>query len=254
VVARIGILALGTALFVAAVIAYPGTIDWSRTWEWRSQLFDGLRLTALVSSAALLLALLFGTGAGLARVSRSVVLEEASAAYVQLVRGTPFLVQIYIWYFCVSYALRLQDLGGSDNAIYVGIVGLGAFGGAYVTEIVRAGVEGVDRGQWEAARSLGLSHGQTLRHVVLPQAFRVMIPPLTGEAVSLVKESSLLSVISVAELTYHAKNMRAATFESFASLIPLAILYLCLTLPLTLLTQRLERRLAGPSRMPVAEL
>jgi polar amino acid transport system permease protein len=90
--------------------------------------------------------------------------------------------------------------------------------------------------------------------VVLPQAFRVMIPPLTGEAVSLVKESSLLSVISVAELTYHAKNMRAATFESFASLIPLAILYLCLTLPLTLLTQRLERRLAGPSRMPVAEL
>lgn len=252
--ARAGIFAAGVALLATGLALYPGTTDWSRTWEWRTQLLDGLELTTLVSAAALLLALFLGTLAGLSRVSRSVVLQEAAAAYVQVVRGTPFLVQIYIWYFCVSYALRMQDLGGAHNAIFVGVAGLGAFGGAYVTEIVRAGVEGVDRGQWEAARSLGLSHRQTLRHVVLPQAFRAMIPPLTGEAVSLVKESSLLSVISVAELTYHAKNMRAATFESFASLLPLAILYLCLTLPLTLLTQRLERRLSGPARMPVAEL
>ena len=92
-------------------------------------------------------------------------------------------MQIYLWYFCLAYVLRIQNLGGEHNAIVLGILGLGAFGAAYVAEIVRAGVQAVDRGQWEAARSLGLSHAQTLRHVILPQAFRTMIPPLTGEAV-----------------------------------------------------------------------
>ena len=168
--------------------------------------------------------------------------------YVQLIRGTPFLVQIYIWNFCIA------RLVGLEAAAVIGVLGLGTFAGAYITEIVRAGVESIDRGQWEAARSLGLSHRRTLSLVILPQAVRRMIPPLTGEAISLIKESSLLSIIGVAELTYQAGNMRAMTFDAFASLIPLAALYLCLTMPLSLLTLRLERRFAPPESLPVAEL
>ena len=123
-----------------------------------------------------------------------------------------------------------------------------------MAEIVRAGVESVDRGQWEAARSLGLSHRQTLFRIVLPQSLRRMVPPLTGEAVSLVKESSLLSVITVAEATYHAKALSAASGDTFAAFLPLAGLYLLVTLPLAWLTRRLEHRLAPPPALPVARL
>ena len=252
--ARCTAIAAVAALFAIGIAVYPGRVNWGVVWTGRARLLEGLGLTLVTSAGALVLAVAIGTLGGLARVARSVFVREAAAVYVQLVRGTPFLVQIYVAYFCVAYALRMQRFGGEHNATLVGIVGLGVFGGAYVTEIVRAGVEGVDRGQWEAARSLGLSHAQTLRHVVLPQAFRTMIPPLTGEAVSLIKESSLLSLIGVAELSHQAREMRAQTLEGFASLVPLAILYLCLTLPLTLLAQYLETRLAGPRPLSVAEL
>src|SRR6185436_578938 len=138
--------------------------------------------------------------------------------------------------------------------LLVGTVGLGLFSGGYVAEIVRAGVESIDRGQLEASRSLGLSHRHTLFRVVLPQAVRRMIPPLTGETVSLVKESSLLSVIGVAEMTYHAKSLSSDVGDTFAAYLPLAALYLVVTLPLSWVTRRLERRLGPPAPLPVARL
>jgi polar amino acid transport system permease protein len=161
-------------------------------------------------------------------------------------------VQLYVLYFCISHQLPPGFLGNAE-ALVVGVVGLGLFCGAYVAEIVRAGVESIDRGQWEAARSLGLSHSQALFRVVLPQAVRRMIPPLTGEAVSLVKESSLLSVIGVMEMTYHAKGL-ASGGDTFAAYVPLAGLYLLVTLPLSWITRSLERRLAPPVPLPVARL
>jgi polar amino acid transport system permease protein len=239
---------------VWAVSRAPAEIRWEKAWIRRSDFLDGLLMTAVISSGALVLGLALGAIAGLARVSSSPALDQAAFTYVELVRGTPFLVQLYVLYWCVAPSANLRGLFGSGEALVVGIVGLGLFAGAYVAEIVRAGVESIDRGQWEAARSLGLSHGQTLRRVVLPQALRRMIPPLTGEAVSLVKESSLLSVIGVAEMTFHAKNLAAATFETFAAYLPLAALYLCVTLPLSWLTRRLERKLGPPAPLPVARL
>ncbi len=243
------------ALLVAGLLAAaPGEIRWSLVWARRGLFLDGLRLTALISAGALLLGLALGAAAGLARVSASVALDQVARTYVELVRGTPFLVQLYVWYWCIARVLHLNQAFGTHEAAVVGTVGLGVFAGAYVAEIVRGAVESIERGQWEAARSLGLSHARTLRHVILPQCARRLLPPLTGEAVSLVKESSLLSILGVAEITYHAKNLQAHEYETWAAFVALAALYLTVTLPLTLLARRLERRLAGPQPMPVTRL
>lgn len=252
---RIAVVLAFAAAIAGAVLAAPGThLRWDAVGERGGLFARGLATTVLISAGALVLGLALGTLAGLARVSRSAVLDQAALTYVEVIRGTPFLVQLYVVYFCVARAVRLHDAAGDAEPVLVGIAGLGVFAGAYVAEIVRAGVESIERGQWEAARSLGLSHRQTLRHVVLPQAVRRMIPPLTGEAVSLVKESSLLSVIGVAELTFHAKNTAAATFDTFAPYLSLAALYLCVTLPLAWMSRRLERRLSPPASLPVARL
>ncbi len=242
------------AVFVAILAALPGEIRWHLIWERRALFAQGLGLTVVISTGALAIGLVLGTAAALARVSRSVALHQLATTYVEIVRGTPFLVQLYIWYFGVATVLRLNTVFGTREAAVIGAVGLGVFAGSYVAEIVRAAVESVERGQWEAARSLGLSHAQTIRHVILPQCVQRMLPPLTGEAVSLVKESSLLSIIAVAELTYHAKNLQAHTYETWASFLTLAALYLCITLPLSFLTRRMERRLAGPQPLPVSRL
>lgn len=248
------------AVFIACVgvaIAFaPGEIRWERAWEWRASFVRGLGTTITLSAGALALAFALGGLAGIARASASPALDHAALTYVEIVRGTPFLVQLYVGYFCVARMVRVHDwVGDAETAKWlVGTAGLGVFGGAYVAEIVRAAVESIDRGQWEAARSLGLSHAQALRHVILPQCLRRMMPPLTGEAVSLVKESSLLSVIGVAEATYHAKSLQSAHFATFEAFLPLAALYLAVTLPLSWLSRALERRLQPPPPLPVARL
>ena len=150
---------------------------------------------------------------------------------------SPLLIQIYIFYFCLAAAIYY------DNAVVIGIVALGAFSGAYITEIVRGGIESIDRGQMEAALSIGLNRRQALRHVIFPQAFRRMIPPITGQFVSLIKDSSLLSVISVRELTKASEIVNATTYKTFEAYLPLAVIYLLITYPLTHLTQRLEQKL-----------
>lgn len=249
---RLAVVAAFAALIAGAVLLAPAEIHWERAWEFRGSFAKGVAMTAVISLGALVLGLVFGGAAGLARSSSSPALDQAAFTYVELVRGTPFLVQLYVLYFCVSHQLP-PDLLGQAEGIVVGIVGLGLFCGGYVAEIVRAAVESVDRGQWEAARSLGLSHSQTLFRVILPQSVRRMIPPLTGEAVSLVKESSLLSVIGVGEMTYYAKSI-AAKGDTFAAYLPLAALYLLVTLPLSWLTRRLERRLGPPAQLPAARL
>lgn len=251
---RAAVVTAFVALIVLAVRAAPAEIHWRSALARWDVFAWGLARTAAISAGALALGLVLGAFAGVARVSRSVALDQAALTYVELVRGTPFLVQLYILYWCVAPTVGLTRLFGDAEQVAVGILGLGVFAGAYIAEIVRAGVESIERGQWEAARSLGLSHAQALRHVIVPQAARRMIPPLTGEAVSLVKESSLLSAISVAEVTRAALDLGGKELDYFAAYLPLAALYLCVTLPLSWLTRRLERRLAPPPALPVARL
>jgi polar amino acid transport system permease protein len=211
--------------------------NWRVTWEYRRLYLNGFYYTVGISAGAICMGLVLGIAGGFARISNNVIGREFARLYVVFFRGTPLLIQIYIFYFCLAAAIYY------DNAVVIGIVALGTFSGAYITEIVRGGIESIDRGQMEAALSIGLSRRQALRHVIFPQAFRRMIPPITGQFVSLIKDSSLLSVISVRELTKASEIVNATTYKTFEAYLPLALIYLLLTYPLSHLTQRLERKL-----------
>lgn len=217
--------------------------DWGAVWAYRELFARGLVTTVAVSAAAMVLGLALGLASGLASVSRGVWLSELAALYVGAFRGTPLLVQILVFYFCVGVVVRL------DSPYVIGAVTLAFFSGAYISEMVRAGIESVDRGQWEAAAGTGLSRSLTLRHVILPQALRRIVPPVTGQFVSLIKDSSLLSVIAVRELTKASEVVNATTYRTFEAYLPLAGLYLLLTWPLARLTRRLERGIQSGSQI-----
>ncbi|MHC4578843.1 MAG: amino acid ABC transporter permease [Planctomycetota bacterium] len=206
----------------------------------------GLGMTLAATAVAFLTGLVCGVFVALARLARNLVLRHLGDLYVEIIRGTPFLVQVTIAYFGIA------PLIGVDNKFFVGTVALGIFAAAYMGEIFRAGIESIERGQFEAARSLGLSRAQTLRYIVFPQAFKRMIPPLTGELIALTKESSLLFFIGVMELMARGRQVGADTYRQFESFVVVAAIYLTITIPLSLLARRLERKLGKSVRTGVA--
>jgi len=216
--------------------------NWRIVWEYRRLYLYGLYYTLAISTGAICLGYVLGLAGGIARISGNAFAKEAARLYVIFFRGTPLLIQIYIFYFCLAAAI------GYDNAVVIGVLALAAFSGAYIAEIVRAGIESIDRGQSEAALSTGLTGWQTLRYVIFPQAFRRIIPPVTGQFVSLIKDSSLLSVISVRELTKASEVVNATTYKTFEAYLPLALMYLLLTYPLSYLAQALETKLRKSDR------
>jgi len=201
--------------------------------------------TLLATVVAYGIGLAIGLVVALARISRPLPVRHLGDLYVELVRGTPFLVLLLIAVFCI------RPLIGNPDRFWTGTVALGLFAAAYIGEIFRAGIESVERGQFEAARSLGLSRNRTMRHVIFPQAFKRMIPPLTGELIALTKESSLLYAIGVIELTYVAEQVGLKTTGGFEAYLVAAALYLAITIPLSLLARRLERRLGRTARSGV---
>ncbi|HDS1818350.1 TPA: amino acid ABC transporter permease [Pseudomonas putida] len=197
----------------------------------------GLWTTLWLSVVSGALGLVIGLFAGLCRLSNNPTLRDLSSVYVELVRGTPLLVQIFIFYFFIGTVLNL-------SREFAGVAALALFTGAYVAEIVRAGVQSIAKGQNEAARSLGLNAGQSMRHVILPQAFKRVLPPLAGQFISLVKDTSLVSVIAITELTKSGREAITTSFSTFEIWFCVAGLYLLINLPLSHLASRLERRLA----------
>lgn len=240
---RVAVRLLLGALVVATLALLLGTLEypwnWRVPWQYRSLFVKGFVYTLWISLGAIAMGFVIGVAGGLARVSNNEILRALASYYVELFRGTPLLVQIYIFYFCLATAVRY------DNPLVIGMVTLAFFSGAYITEMVRAGIESIDPGQIEAAKSTGLNARQTMRYVVFPQAFRRIIPPVTGQFVSLIKDSSLLSVISVRELTKASEVINATTYKTFEAYLPLALLYLALTYPLSYLTRKLEQRLSN---------
>ncbi|WP_371231385.1 amino acid ABC transporter permease [Pseudomonas sp. QE6] len=196
----------------------------------------GLWTTLWISFISGAIGLLIGLLAGLCRLSKNPTLHDLSTLYVELVRGTPLLVQIFIFYFFIGTVLNL-------SREFAGVAALALFTGAYVAEIVRAGVQSIARGQDEAARSLGLNAAQSMRHVILPQAFKRVLPPLAGQFISLVKDTSLVSVIAITELTKSGREAITTSFSTFEIWFCVAALYLVINLPLSHLAGRLERRL-----------
>lgn len=214
------------------------TWNWGVVWDYREAFCKGWWTTVGIAVAALAVSCLIGLVAALMLRSRVVILEAAARVYVEVIRGTPLLVQLLVGWYVLAAALR----AGTEYRTAVGILVLAAFSGAYMAEIIRGGLDSIPRAQIDSARAIGLTPSQTLRFVVLPQAVRIVLPSVAGQLVSLVKDSSLLSILSIAEFTFAARNVNSATYSTLESYLPLAVGYLALTLPLSMMSRWLERR------------
>ena len=223
---------------------------------------QGVITTLRLSLWATILAFVFGTVMGLLRTGRSHLGRMFGWGYVELIRNIPVLVWIFIFYYFISdqlmQAIQIEETlrnapalvqstvalliaKPSQISIYLsGIIALAVYEGAYVTEIIRAGIQSVDKGQWEASAALGFSRMQQMRHVVFPQAFRTILPPLAGQFISTIKDSAIVSVISIQELTFQGMELMAATFMTFEIWITIMVLYLILCLICSLSVDRLE--------------
>ena len=209
-------------------------------------LLTGAQLTVVMTVGAVCLGLLLGTMLGLMRLSRRWLARAFAGAYLQVFRGTPMLLQVCFLYFALPQIIgpAIWSNPFLPDAALAGIVALGLNSGAYIAEIIRSGIQGVDVGQTEASRALGLSHRQTMQLVVMPQAFRRVIPPLCNEFIVLLKDTSLVSAIGAKELMYQARAMGSRYYEYFVFMVGAAIVYFCLTFVLTRISGYIERRLA----------
>ncbi len=199
-------------------------------------LIRGVGLTILLSVVSYAIALVLGLIAGLGRVSRNRLLYTLATLYVEIVRGVPLLVIIIYAHYVIAPAIHTNR-----NAVFSGIMALSFGYGAYLAEVYRAGIESIERGQTEAARSLGMTYGQTMRFIILPQAIRRVLPPLGNDFIAILKDSSLVSAIAVEELTQLGRIQAARTFDTFRTYNAVAVLYLILTLMLSLGVRYLER-------------
>lgn len=234
-------------------------------WDYREMFLDGALLTLKITAVAILGGTILGLFGALARIIRfekggwfarvlTLFLRGLSWLYITLFRGTPLFVQIFIWHFVWSVALinptdgwlisgdLAAELRRNHGALIAGVLALTFNAGAYITEIFRAGIQSIDKGQMEAARSLGLTYAQAMRFVILPQALRRMLPPIANEFITLLKDSSLVSAIAVAELAYVQKTIsgRYSIYEE--PLYTIALIYLVMTLCLGWLFTILEKK------------
>jgi len=207
--------------------------------DWRlGPITWGLIMTLKLSVVALIFAMVIGLFTGLARISANPALRNMAITYIELIRGTPLLVQIFIFYFFIGTVLDL-------DRFTAGVAALAVFTGAYIAEIVRSGIQSIHPGQMEAARSLGMNYVQAMVNVILPQAFKRTLPPMAGQFINLIKDSSLVSVISITDLTKAGREVVSSTFAPFEVWFTVALLYLVLTGALSWAVQRLEKRLAA---------
>lgn len=212
------------------------TLNFDFVEQYRTRIASGFLLTVELSAASLVISMLVGIPVAVGQGSRVLPVRYLCDLYVKLVRGTPLLVQIYLFYYIIGTAW------GIDNKVVAGIVILSVFAGAYIAEIVRGNLLSIDEGQMEAARAVGFTRAQTVRHVVLPQLVARTLPALTGQFATIVKDSSLLSVIAVIELTQTVREITATNYNFFGGFLLLGGLYLCLTLPIMFVSKRFEKR------------
>jgi polar amino acid transport system permease protein len=219
-------------------------------WNIIKFVMDGLGITVLITVASFVFVLVAGMLGGLGRLSTNKVIHGIATLYVELVRGVPLLVQLIWWYF--AFPVVIKQIGEwthisplaeyQSNAILLAVIGLVFCYGAYMSEIYRAGIQSIPKGQMEAARSLGMTYFQAMRHVVLPQAVRVILPPVGNEFIALLKDSSLVSVVAVADLTRRGREFMSTHFNPIEVWTMVALLYLVMTLFSARVVTWLERR------------
>jgi len=269
-------------------LLYQATVQAQYRWNWQAipqyllrldaesgkwvpgLILQGVLVTLRLSVWATILALIIGTAMGLFRTSCSRYRRMIGSGYVELIRNIPVLVWIFIFYYFIgdrllpaigisratflddgplSGTLRLLMAEPSRMPIFIsGAVALAVYEGAYITEIIRAGIQSIDKGQWEASSGLGFTRAQQLRHVIFPQALRRVMPPLAGQFISTIKDSAIVSVISIQELTFQGMELMAATFLTFEVWITILAIYFVLCLICSLLVERFEFHLKKEAR------
>jgi polar amino acid transport system permease protein len=213
--------------------------DWNVLIKYWPLLAKGFWMTLYLCTASLALGLVIGLVGGLMRAAKNPWLRIPAQVYIEIIRDTPFLVQVFIVYFVLPfYGLRFSSTGS-------GLFALTVYAGAYVAEIIRGGIQAVPRGQVEAARSLGMSHMEAMRRIVLPQIWGFTLPPLTNQYISLIKESSLLSIITVPELTFAGQSIMGRTFSPIEAYFAITMLYWLINSVLAGVSFRLERHLTA---------
>ena len=236
------------AVVVLAVILILAVPDpYGRIFRYVS---DGIAVTVLVTGISFVLVVGMGLIGGLGRLAKNPIIYGISTLYVEIVRGIPILVQLIFWYY--AFPALIQGIGDANNiaflsnfrapALPMAIFGLTICYGAYMSEIYRAGIQSIPRGQVEAARSLGMSYAQTMQHVILPQAIRVILPPMGNEFVSLLKDSSLVSVVAVADMTRRGQEFMSINFIPLETWAMIALLYLMMTLFSARIVAYIEKR------------
>lgn len=237
IAAATGIVLLAAAMYTAISRVYP--FNWGVVIRYHNLFVRGLITTMEISAVSIALSFALGLTFALFRRSGVEFLMDLGAVYVWFFRNTPLLVIILLTYYGVGTVFQL-------NRFWASVVALSLFEGAYMTEILRSGMEAVDRGEVDAARSLGMSDFQIFSTVVFPQAIRISLPPLIGQMVSLIKDSSLASIIALGELTMMGRQVGTRTLASFESYIVVALLYIVVTSVISFLGRHLERRLSLP--------
>jgi polar amino acid transport system permease protein len=197
---------------------------------------DGILKTFEVTVLSILFALPIGLLAGIGRISRITVVNRIATVYVEIIRGIPLLAQIFYIYYALAKLVALQD-------IVAAVIAMGVCYGAYIGEIFRAGLQSIPKGQMEAAIALGLSRGQAIRHIILPQTIRVVLPPLGNEFIALLKDSSLVSILAVSDLLRRSREYASKTFNYFQAFTVAALVYLVMTLFFSRLVAYMEGRL-----------
>jgi len=197
---------------------------------------DGILKTFQVTILSILLALVIGLVAGLGRISRIRIINRISTVYVEVIRGIPLLVQIFYIYYALGRIVKIPDIASA-------IIAMAVCYGAYLAEIIRAGIQSVPKGQMEAALALGFSRGKAMRHIILPQTIKITLPPIGNEFIALLKDSSLVSILAVSDLLRRGREFASRTFEYFETLTVVALVYLVLTLFFSWLVGKMEDRL-----------
>lgn len=237
----VSLVLLATFCFVVWMVA-SHDYQWSAIAPYRGNLLSGWVTTLGISLASMVLSIVIGALLTAGQLSGHRVPASLCRIYVEFIRGTPLLTQILIGYYLVANAIGLDQRIEWDDRVVVGIVILSGFSAAYLAEIFRGGIESIPASQWLSARAIGLTGGQTYRFVVIPQAIRRVLPASAGQFANLIKDSSLLFVISVHEFTMQAREVNSNTYATFEAYLPLIFGYLILTLPISLLSRSLERR------------
>jgi polar amino acid transport system permease protein len=225
-----------------AILWSTGNINLAFYDRWAFYIVQGTWTTLVVCVTSIIMATVLALIGAVARLSSNVYVYSIASLYVSLVRGTPLLVQIYFVY------LALPDLGIRLDALHAGILALGFNYGAYMTEIYRAGIQAVPRGQREAAQALGMPERLILQRIVLPQAVRIVIPAIGNEFIAMIKDSALVSTIAVTELLWRARRAGTGAFQTIPAFLLAALIYWILTIAFSFFQEWLERRMARSDR------